>query len=126
MARPARRYLPALAFAAVLLVTSLLPVPEGGEALPTLFGVTLDKWVHAASYGLLTALLLRARRPVDATAAAAVAALVAGYGGAIELLQWPRPTRGTSGLDALANAVGAGLVAVAWLVGRRRQSSSEQ
>jgi len=126
-----RRYLPALGFAVGILVTSLVPVPEtGGETLPTLFGVAVDKWVHAAGYGLLTALLVRARRCRDAATVAGFAALVAGYGAAIELLQWPLPARGASGLDALANAAGAALAALAWLavVGRRegRTTRSEQ
>ena len=121
-----RRLRPALAFAGVILVTSLLPVPESGsDALPTLAGVALDKWVHAAGYGLLTALILRSRRPTDVAPVAATVALVGGYGAAIELLQWPVPTRGASLLDAVANTVGAALAALAWLVVRGRSAPSE-
>jgi len=114
-----RRYWPALAFAVLLLVTSLLPVPESaGEQLPTVLGVTLDKWVHGASYGLLTVLLAWARRSRDLAVVAALAALAIGYGAAIELLQGLVSTRGMSGTDLLANSVGAVVAAVAWLAKR--------
>ena len=74
-------FTPAVAFALLVLVVSLVPVPDsGGQAVPALLGVALDKWVHAGSYALLTGLAVRARRQRDLLAVAAVAAVVVGYG----------------------------------------------
>jgi len=110
-------FTPAVAFALLVLVVSLVPVPDsGGQAVPALLGVALDKWVHAGSYALLTGLAVRARRQRDLLAVAAVAAVVVGYGAGIEVLQSLVPTRDLSPLDALANTAGvvaAGLVLVA-------------
>jgi len=115
------RHLPAAAFAAILLVTSLLPVPEsGGQTLPSLLGVTLDKWVHAGSYGLLTGLLAWGHGSRDSWVVAALVVLTAGYGAGIELLQGLVPSRGTSVADMVANAVGAALVGVLWLATARQ------
>ncbi|QIO24075.1 VanZ family protein [Haloarcula sp. JP-L23] len=111
-----RRHLPAIAFAALLLVTSLVPVPgSGADAVPTLLGVALDKWVHAGSYGTLTVLLAWRQRTRTVTAVALLAALTVGYGAGIEILQGLVATRDTSGADFVANAVGAALASVAWL-----------
>lgn len=116
-----RRLWPAAGFAALLLVTSLLPVPEsGGEQLPSLLGVALDKWVHGASYGLLTVLLAWGRRTRNVAVVAALAGLAVGYGTAIELAQGLVPSRGLSGTDMLANGVGAVVGAVVWLARRSR------
>jgi VanZ family protein len=117
MDRQTRRYLPAVAFAILLLAVSLLPAPEtGGPPLPAPLGIALDKWVHAGSYGVLTGLLARARRSRDAVVVGALAAFAIGYGVGIELLQGLVPSRGTSGADAVANTVGAALAGLAWLV----------
>ncbi|MFC6757453.1 MULTISPECIES: VanZ family protein [Haloarcula] len=117
MDRPTRRYLPAIAFAVLLLVVSLVPAPEtGGAPLPTPFGIALDKWVHAGSYGALTGLLAWARRSREVVVVGALVALAIGYGVGIELLQGLVPSRGTSGADAIANTVGATLAGLAWLV----------
>jgi len=111
-----RRYLPAAGFALVLLATSLTPVPEGAsEQVPPLLGVALDKWVHALSYGVLTALLAWARRARSLPLVAALAAVAVCYGAGIELLQGLVPSRGLSGTDFLANVVGAALAGALWL-----------
>ncbi|WP_336337674.1 VanZ family protein [Haloarcula brevis] len=111
-----RRYLPAVGFALLLLGTSLLPVPEGAsEQVPALFGIALDKWVHALSYGVLTALLAWARRARSVPLVAALAAVAVCYGAGIELLQGLVPSRGLSGADLLANGIGAVLAGVLWL-----------
>ncbi|AUG46444.1 hypothetical protein BVU17_02495 [Haloarcula taiwanensis] len=111
-----RRYLPAAGFALVLLATSLLPVPEGAsEQVPALLGVALDKWVHALSYGVLTALLAWGRRARSIPLVAALVAVAVCYGAGIELLQRLVPSRGLSGADFLANAVGAVLAGALWL-----------
>ena len=121
MDRSGRQYLPAMTLAFVLLVTSLFPVPESaGEQLPTLLSVTLDKWVHAASYGALTGLLAWGRRSRDWVVVAGLATLAIGYGACIELLQGLVPSRGASGTDIVANAAGALLAGVAWLASRQR------
>lgn len=115
-----RRYLPAVGFSLLLLVTSLLPVPEGaGEQVPALLGIALDKWVHAASYGTLAVLLAWGRQARGATAVAALVAVSACYGAGVELLQGLVPSRGVSGADFLANAVGAVLAGLAWLAAHR-------
>ncbi|MBX0287343.1 VanZ family protein [Haloarcula salinisoli] len=131
MDRPTRRYLPAVAFAALLLVVSLVPTPEtGGPPLPAPLGIALDKWVHAASYGALTGLLAWARRSREVVVVGALAAFAVGYGVGIELLQGLVPSRGTSGADAVANAVGAVGGSVLWLtlgrVGAGQDRQSEQ
>lgn len=122
MDRRTRRQLPAVAFALVLLVTSLVPLPETGEpVLPSPLGIGLDKWVHAGSYGLLTGLLAWARRSRTVVGVAALAALAVGYGAGIELLQGLVPSRGTSAGDFSANAVGAAVAGLAWLAFVRRR-----
>ncbi|EMA00838.1 VanZ like family protein [Haloarcula vallismortis] len=115
-----RRYLPAAGFSLLLLVTSLLLVPEGaGEQVPALLGFALDKWVHAASYGLLAALLAWGRQARDVTTVAALVTVSVCYGAGVELLQALVPSRGVSGADFVANAVGAVLAGLAWLLVRR-------
>lgn len=81
-------------------------------------GITLDKWLHGIGYALLTATLAyafedstrisRRNRLVLAVCIAVV------FGGIMELVQWPTPQRTMSGLDAVANTIGACLVAVLW------------
>ena len=115
-----RGYGPALAFAGLVLLASLVPVPDSTTAVPALFGVDLDKWVHAASYALLTGLLAWGRRSREWVAVAALAVLATGYGAAIELLQTLVATRGLSTADVLANAVGAAVAAIAYIVARSR------
>ena len=121
-----RRYLPAVGFSLLVLVTSLLPVPEGaGEQVPALLGFALDKWVHAASYGLLAALLAWGRQARDATTVAALVTVSVCYGSGVELLQGLVPSRGVSGADFAANAVGAVLAGLAWLATRRLSALSD-
>ncbi|MFC7018188.1 MULTISPECIES: VanZ family protein [Haloarcula] len=111
-----RRWIPAAGFALLLLVTSLVPIPANGDtAVPTLLGVGLDKWVHAVSYGVLTGLLARGRQSQDVAGVTAVVLVAIGYGAGVEVLQGFVPSRGTSGADVLANAVGAVLAGAAVL-----------
>ncbi|AEM56132.1 hypothetical protein HISP_02625 [Haloarcula hispanica N601] len=122
-----RRYLPAVGFSLLLLVTSLLPVPEGaGEQVPALLGFRLDKWVHAASYGLLAALLAWGRQARDVTTVVALVTVSVCYGAGVELLQGLVPSRGVSGTDFVANAVGAVLAGLAWLVAHRSGALSDR
>jgi VanZ family protein len=122
-----RRYLPAVGFSLLLLVTSLLPVPEGAsEQVPVLLGITLDKWVHAASYGALALLLAWGRHARGWVTVAALAAVAVLYGAGVELLQALVPSRGTSGADFVANAAGAVLAGLAWLVAHRSGPLSDR
>lgn len=117
-----RRWLPAVGFALLVLVTSLVPVPASGDtAVPTLLDVSLDKWVHAVSYGVLTGLLARGRRTRDVTGVTAVVLVAICYGAGVEVLQGFVPSRGTSGADVLANAVGAVLAGAA-VLGRSKRN----
>ena len=102
-----RRYVPAVAFAVLLLAVSLVPLPETGGPTPAPLGIALDKWVHAGSYAALTGLVVWGRQRRGLPAVVAVAVLVVGYGVGIELLQSLVPTRDLSPLDAVANTVGA-------------------
>jgi VanZ family protein len=115
-----RRHLPAVAVALALLVASLLPVPESAsDRVPTLLGLALDKWVHALGYAALAGTLSWARDVRTAGSALLLVVLVTAYGGGIELLQGLVPSRGTSGADLVANAVGAAVAGFGWLaVGR--------
>ena len=115
MAPQPRRYRSAIAFAALLLVVSLLPAPETGGPTPELFGLALDKWVHAGSYAALTGLLLRGHGRRELAAVAVLVALAVGYGGGIELLQGLVVSRSLSVADMAANTVGAVLSGLAWL-----------
>lgn len=77
-----------------------------------------DKTAHAVAYGAFAAVLvlaLRTRRGWGAGRVAAIAfAWAAGYGAAMEVAQ-SFVGRLCDVLDALANAAGAGLVALLWL-----------
>lgn len=122
-----RRYLPAVGFALVILVTSLLPVPEGAsEQVPALLGLSLDKWVHVLSYGTLTVLLAWGKRARRWATIAALAALAIFYGAGVELLQGLVSSRGTSEADVAANCTGAVLAGLAWLVVRRPETASSR
>lgn len=116
-----------VAVAAGVLIVSVLPA-GGGPAGPL---PVSDKLLHGAGYAVLAMTVLRAvrvdpfrrddaaSRAVDvpsALVAAGVVVAVAGYGGAVELLQWPLATRQASLADALANFIGAVAGAVAWRV----------
>lgn len=105
--------------AVAVFVASVLDPPTGAPAVgspPRLLGVHLDKWVHAVTYAVLAALLCRATRARTARSALLAAVAVAGYGLGIELVQGALPVRTFDPADALANAVGAGLAALAWRV----------
>ena len=115
MGPKSRRYRPAIAFALLLLVVSLLPAPETGGPTPELLGLALDKWVHAGSYAALTGLLLRGHGRREFVAVAALVALAVGYGGGIELLQGLVASRSLSVADMVANTAGAVLSGLAWL-----------
>jgi VanZ family protein len=106
-------------------VASLLPAylfPDTGR-LGELPGV--DKLVHALFYGGLTILLLWcARRPPTVRTYALTAAGATAYGLLMELLQHFTPSRSMDLRDALANALGACLVAGVALGIRTRKKAA--
>ncbi|MFC6864144.1 VanZ family protein [Halomicroarcula sp. GCM10025817] len=114
-----RRWLPALALALGLLVTSLVPLPQNGGEVPTLLGVALDKWVHAAGYGTFTVALASGRRAGTRGTVAVVVIFAIAYGAGIEALQGLLASRSTSGADVLANGVGAVVAGAGWHWSRR-------
>ena len=99
----------AVAFAALVLAASLVPIPSGtptgGETvLPAWFGLTGP--FHLVGYAVLAALLVRAtRRRRFGLLFAAVAAVAFGFG--VELVQAPIPWRSFAWGDAAVNAAGA-------------------
>jgi VanZ family protein len=81
------------------------------------FGITLDKWLHGIGYALFTATLAYAfedsARSSRRNRLALAVCIAVVFGGIMELVQWPIP-RTMSGLDAVANTIGACLVAAIW------------
>jgi len=105
----------ATAWAVAVLVTSLQPASGGGLPPTGPFGLLgSDRWVHAAGYGVLTALVAWATVPTTARRYLGAFGVVSGYGCLVELLQVPLATRTGDPVDALANAAGTVAVLVAW------------
>lgn len=95
------------------------------------FGVIgADKWLHGIAYALLTATLVFAfvtpvqtnhrNRLVLAVCLAVV------FGICLEFVQGPIPHRTMSGLDAIADAIGACLLAAVWWTIRSVRSSDSE
>jgi VanZ family protein len=106
--------------ASVILVSSLIPL--GGSGDPTL--PAADKLLHGVGYAVLAATACWARREHTLEGSLVVVAAVACFGGVVELLQFPLPTRHTSLADAAANTVGAAIGTLCW-VGYRRLVARE-
>ncbi|WP_424017735.1 VanZ family protein [Halorientalis pallida] len=115
------RAVPAVAYAAVLLVASVVAPPAGGLAPTGPLGfVGVDKWLHAVGYATLTLLVAYALRATTGRRVALAVALAVAYGGGIEVVQSFLPVRSFDLLDVLANTLGALLVGIALsLVSRR-------
>lgn len=113
------RYGVVIAVAAFILVSSV--VEPGTTTTESPFGVfEADKWFHAVAYAALTATLAyAAAAPESHRNLVFVVCLAVAFGIAVELVQWPIPYRTASALDALADAVGASLLALCWWWGRR-------
>lgn len=99
----------AVAFAALVLAASLVPIPSGaptggGTVLPAWFGLTGS--FHLVGYAVLAVLLVRTARGRRFGALLAAAAAVA-FGFGVELVQAPVPWRSFAWTDAAVNAVGA-------------------
>lgn len=108
----------ALVVAAVVLAASVVDPP--GTGAPTqVFGLPADKWLHAAAYAGVAAAVGYAALDgsgLSARALVAVFCLAAGYGLAVELVQLPLAARTFDPADAAANAVGALVGTLPWLV----------
>ncbi|WP_053949060.1 VanZ family protein [Halolamina sediminis] len=107
-----RRWLP-IAVAVVVLAASLVPGGGGGG---TIGPVGVDKLLHVVGYAVLAAASLFALRSRTGRAMLAVGVVVTAFGGGVELLQGFVPGRGVSGLDLVADAVGAVAGVAAWRV----------
>jgi VanZ family protein len=85
---------------------------------PGLFGLGVDKPVHALSYALLGG-LAAAWRGRDGVALVGVVVAVAGFGAGVEVAQLAVPGRTASMGDAAANFVGAVVGVAGWRLWRR-------
>lgn len=100
-----------------ILVSSLLPLGPGTGsegALPI-----SDELLHGLGYAVLALSACWARRVGSVHVAGAVVVAATLYGGLVELLQFPLPTRRTSIADAGANTAGAVVGVACWLLYRR-------
>jgi VanZ family protein len=125
----ARRIAVFAAVTAIVVTSSLVPVPTAPDQAPT--GDTMppgtDKLVHAVGYAAVAYTLGRAlpqRRGGDRAveslvAVIGVAAASTALGAGVEVAQGVVPGRDPSTLDSVANGVGAvaGALAVRWRVG---------
>lgn len=112
--------LASLAIAILLLIP--LPAPVEGFGPPE-----SDKAMHVLLFGVLAVLWAWALRAATLRRLTAVAAAVALYGGALELLQTLTPYRSCDWRDFAADAAGALLAVGAWrLLGRARAWQTPQ
>jgi hypothetical protein len=109
------RWRPAVSFAAIVIVASVVPIPGGGGGGSGVAGVVgLTDPFHLVGYAVLAALSARATgRDGRGLLLAAALAVAVGFG--VELLQTAIPWRTFAWRDSLVNAVGAagGALAVA-------------
>ncbi|WP_049902352.1 VanZ family protein [Halococcus agarilyticus] len=111
------RYALVAVVACVILVASVLePDPTAAPTMGPFGIVGADKWTHALAYAGLTGTLLYASVSSNRDGSRVVLAVVlaVGFGIGVELVQWPIPYRTASVADAIADAVGALLLALAW------------
>jgi len=101
--------------AAGIVAVSVVPTGTAVQTTGPLDLVGVDKYFHALGYaGLAVTLAYALAEWSPRRAAAAVFATAFVCGLAVELLQLSLPYRQYSGLDLLANAVGATVVASTW------------
>lgn len=117
-----RRLALVVVVALTILVSALVPT---GEAVARTgpFGLGLDLWLHALAYAVLEAALLAAlvgstdeMSSVGSLSTLSTLPVVTAYGVLIEGIQSLVPYRHASVADAFANAVGAGVVLVGWVL----------
>lgn len=129
-----------IAFATVLFVASIVPVPDlptAGDAslaAPSVVGGTAA--FHLLGYALLSALVVRAIVETDRSAGDAnprrmgvAIAVTTLFGFGIELVQFPVPWRTFAWVDVGLNAVGATLGVAGWFLVSRsvdRRSSTNR
>ncbi|MFC5278491.1 VanZ family protein [Halorubrum rubrum] len=125
---PRARWRPAAAFAVVVLVASVLPVPgggTGGEGIGRLAADVISPTdpFHLVGYAVLAALSARATgRGIRGSLAAATVAVAFGFG--VELVQTAIPWRTFAWRDSLVNAIGATAgVVVGWIFGPSRRDA---
>ncbi len=108
------RYVLAALAAGVVLVASVVETGGGARTLGPFGVVGVDKWTHALAYAALTAVLAYAS--IEGGRGRLVLPVLAAivFGIAIEVIQWPIPYWTASVADALADAVGACLLALGW------------
>jgi hypothetical protein len=108
------RYALVALVAAVVLVASVVETGGGARTFGPFGFVGADKWTHAFAYAGLTAALAYASVESGRDRLMLAVAVAIAFGIAIELVQWPIPYRTASIADALADAVGACLLALGW------------
>lgn len=114
------RWWPAVLVAGAVLVFSLVPLGGGAAAgSGAVAGIGLDKLLHVVDYAALALALCYATRARTMGACLLAFAAAVAFGGAVELLQLPVPTRRGSLLDVAANAVGAATASAGWWLFRR-------
>ncbi|MFC5134961.1 MULTISPECIES: VanZ family protein [Haloferacaceae] len=101
-----KRWSPAGAFAVIVLVASVVPVPEAGGGGVVAVSVSPTDPFHLVGYAVLAALVARVtgRGGRGLVVAAAVAV---GFGFGVELLQIGIPWRTFAWRDSFVNAIGA-------------------
>ena len=112
MAAPAVRWGVAGAVATLILVASVRDPGPGPP--PSLLGVPLETSLHLVAYAGLAAAVGYGLLRADGRALILAAGTAVCYGGAVELVQAPLPSRSASALDVLVNTVGATAGAVLW------------
>ena len=112
VAAPAVRWGVAGAFATLILVASVRDPGPGPS--PSLLGVPLATSLHLVAYAGLAAAVGYGLLRADGRALLLAAGTAVCYGGAVELVQAPLPSRSASAIDVLVNTVGATVGAALW------------
>ena len=109
---PAVRWGVVGAFATLILLASIRD-PGSGPS-PSLLGVPLATYLHLVAYAGLAAAVGYGLLRADGRALLLATGAAVCYGGAVELVQAPLPSRSASARDVLVNTVGGTAGAVLW------------
>jgi VanZ family protein len=112
VAGPAVRWGVVAAVATLILVASVRNPGPGPS--PSLLGVPLATSLHLVAYAGLAAAVGYGLLRADGRALLLAAVTAVCYGGTVELVQAPLPSRSASALDVLVNTVGATVGAALW------------